>query len=127
MIAASLTGAAMTLVLALSPSGNVNATRTSVPIELATQALSSSDSIRAIEDSKAKLAAATQTLVKRENWQTFDIKSGNTLSTLFANAGYNDKIMYSVLNATKGAKQLASIYPGEQISFLNDQNSAKLS
>ena len=122
MIAASLTGAAMTLVLALSPSGNVNATRTSVPIELATQALSSSDSIRAIEDSKAKLAAATQTLVKRENWQTFDIKSGNTLSTLFANAGYNDKIMYSVLNATKGAKQLASIYPGEQISFLNDQN-----
>lgn len=123
MIAASLTGAVMTLVLALSPSSKVNATRTSIEIDLDNQVLSSSESVKALntqEPSQQPLIASPTPKV--ENWQSFDIKSGNTLSTLFAKAGYNDKIMYSVIHSSKAAKQIANIYPGEKIAFLNDEN-----
>lgn len=122
MIAASITGAAMTLVLALSPSSNVNATRTSIDIELNTKEPKAADSIRALETVPALQETSKAKEVKVENWQTFEIKSGNTLSTLFSKAGYNDKIMYSVIHSSKEAKQLANIYPGEKIAFLNDDN-----
>ncbi|WP_197481326.1 LysM-like peptidoglycan-binding domain-containing protein, partial [Oleiphilus sp. HI0086] len=113
----------MTLVLALSPSSKVNATRTSIEIDLDNQVLSSSESVKALntqEPSQQPLIASPTPKV--ENWQSFDIKSGNTLSTLFAKAGYNDKIMYSVIHSSKAAKQIANIYPGEKIAFLNDEN-----
>ena len=122
MIAASLTGAAMILILALSPSSNVNATRTSINIELDNPIPSSAESIRALEQATPVTEISPSPAPATENWNSLEIRSGNTLSTLFAKAGYNDKIMYSVLNSSKDAKQLANIYPGEKLAFLNDQD-----
>lgn len=122
MIAASLTGAAMTLVLALSPSGNVNATRTSIDIDLNNKEPSNLENIKTFEITPEISTAPSEPAPIIENWQTFEIKSGNTLSTLFAKAGYNDKVMYSVIHSSKDAKQLANIYPGEQIGFLNNEH-----
>lgn len=125
MIAASLTGVAMTLVLALSPSGNVNATRTSIPIDLDNATPSAIDSIKALEQTQhnaTQSISAVDSTKTVENWQSFTIKTGDTLSTLFKKAGYNDKIMYTVINSSKAAKQLANIYPKQEIAFLNDEN-----
>ena len=85
--------------------------------------MTSAQSIRSLETPTASHAASkTLTPVaKTENWQTFEVKSGNTLSTLFAKAGYDDKIMYSVIHSSKEAKQLAKLYPGEKIAFLSDE------
>ena len=128
MLAAGITGVVTILLLVLSPSGKVNANRTSIPLDLTAPIPSISDSINA-SLSPTKQAQNQQTSkspqdhkVIKQNWATFKIKTGNTLSSLFSKAGYNDKIMYSVINSTKGAKSLSNIFPGEQIAFLRNES-----
>ena len=53
-------------------------------------------------------------------WQTFTVASGDTLSTLFHKAGYDDALMYQVLNGKGDVKSLADLYVGEQLSFGQD-------
>lgn len=55
--------------------------------------------------------------------KTITVKSGDNLSLIFKRAGFNDKVMMQVLNSTKEAKQLASLYPGHQLEFaIDDEN-----
>ncbi|MDO6444108.1 MULTISPECIES: peptidoglycan DD-metalloendopeptidase family protein [unclassified Marinobacter] len=54
------------------------------------------------------------------NWQTFDIKSGDTLSSLFKMAGFNDGIMLSVIHGEGEADKLQRLYAGETIRFATD-------
>lgn len=49
--------------------------------------------------------------------QTFRIKSGDTLSSLFAKAGFNDRIMLSVIHGEGEASKLQRIFAGESIRF----------
>jgi murein DD-endopeptidase MepM/ murein hydrolase activator NlpD len=112
MVAAGTIGAVLTLILLISPSSKVNANRNTVqltidPIELSAQ-------ISAIEE-------AVEEIEEEENWHTFTVQVGDTLSKLFSQAGYNDKIMYSVLGRANKNKELTRIFPGEKISFLNDE------
>ncbi|SOB76776.1 Murein DD-endopeptidase MepM and murein hydrolase activator NlpD, contain LysM domain [Marinobacter sp. LV10R510-11A] len=51
------------------------------------------------------------------DWQTFDIKSGDTLSSLFKKAGFNDGIMLSVIHGEGEADKLQRLYAGETIRF----------
>ncbi|PFG51911.1 murein DD-endopeptidase MepM/ murein hydrolase activator NlpD [Marinobacter sp. LV10R520-4] len=51
------------------------------------------------------------------NWQSFDVRSGDTLSTLFKRAGFNDGIMLSVIHGAGEAKKLQRLYAGETIRF----------
>jgi len=87
MLAAISIGAVLTLVLLISPSSKVNANRTSIPVVLET-----------LKSEPSKLADITEPLteVKQaaqpiENWDTFTVKSGDTLSSLFSKEGFNDK------------------------------------
>ncbi len=50
-------------------------------------------------------------------WQTFAIKSGDTLSSLFKKAGFNDGIMLSVIHGDGEAGELQRLYAGETIRF----------
>jgi murein DD-endopeptidase MepM/ murein hydrolase activator NlpD len=54
------------------------------------------------------------------NWQTFDVRSGDTLSSLFKKAGFNDGIMLSVIHGTGEAKKLQRLYAGETLRFATD-------
>lgn len=56
------------------------------------------------------------------DWQAFDIKSGDTLSSLFKKAGFNDGIMLSVIHGEGEADKLQRLYAGEKIRFgTNDE------
>ncbi len=50
-------------------------------------------------------------------WETFAIKSGDTLSSLFKKAGFNDGIMLSVIHGDGKAGELQRLYAGETIRF----------
>lgn len=54
-------------------------------------------------------------------WQEFNIKSGDTLSSLFKKVGFNDGIMLSVIHGDGEAGKLQRLYAGEDIRFGLDQ------
>lgn len=137
-LAAILVSAILVIILALSPSSNVNATRIPLALGFTTDELDSQDTTNKassnfehaamlVNEQLNAIPAATKIAEKiesPENWLTFTIKSGNTLSTLFHKAGLNDKAMYEVLKDKVHAKELTRIFPGEQIAFLfNDDKS----
>ena len=118
MLAAGTVGALLTLVLLISPSSKVNANRsTTVQLEISD---APSSSFAEISKEIAEEAPPT------ENWHTFTVQEGDTLSRLFAQAGYNDATMYAVLGAGNKNKELTRIYPGETIAFLNDDSESLL-
>lgn len=57
---------------------------------------------------------------QRLDWQTFNIKSGDTLSSLFKKAGFNDGVMLSVIHGEGEADKLQRLYAGETIRFATD-------
>jgi murein DD-endopeptidase MepM/ murein hydrolase activator NlpD len=46
-----------------------------------------------------------------------DVKSGDTLSSLFQAAGLNDRDMYRLVHSTPQAKNLIRLYPGRKLAF----------
>lgn len=55
------------------------------------------------------------------DWQTFDIRSGDTLSSLFGKAGFDDGLMLSVIHGEGEATKLQRLYAGETIRFATDE------
>lgn len=98
-----------------SPSEKVNANRTYITIPLDKPEISLSE--KHMTDPKQHIKPAT---LNEQPWNTFTIKQGNTLSSLFSNAGFNDKTMYEVIGKNRQNKQITNIYPGEKISFLSN-------
>lgn len=123
IFAAAFIGIFLVFILALSPSTNVNAKRTPIQIELP----DTTSAITAVSTQAVDSRSTQESLkVEPENWQTYKIKSGDTLSILFAKAGFNDKVMYKVLFDNKANKLLTRIFPGEKIAFLkNDDDTLK--
>lgn len=121
--AAAFIGTLLVFVLALSPSSNVNATRIPLEIELPSQNTSELNLSQKLQNQNPEYVSEIETQENiQENWHSFTIKSGDTLSELFAKAGLNDKIMYEVLFSKKENKLLSKIYPGEEISFLLEED-----
>ena len=58
------------------------------------------------------------------DWQAFDVRSGDTLSTLFRKAGFNDGIMMSVIHGAGEANKLQRLYAGETIRFATNSEGA---
>lgn len=50
-------------------------------------------------------------------WTEIDVESGDTLSTLFREAGFNDGLMLSVIHGSGEASKLQHLYVGETLSF----------
>lgn len=134
-IAAAAT-VAVTAAILMSPSADVEAKRMSYTLDLeqgsASEIISQKpqqtrpafpDQAVAADQtevtSKAQSSASPE-LVPRLDWQTFDIKSGDTLSSLFRKAGFNDGIMLSVIHGEGEADKLQRLYAGETIRFATD-------
>jgi murein DD-endopeptidase MepM/ murein hydrolase activator NlpD len=54
-------------------------------------------------------------------WQAFDIRTGDTLSSLFREAGFDDGLMLSVIHGDGEADKLQRLYAGETIRFATDE------
>tara|TARA_R110001592_G_scaffold81050_3_gene240853 strand:- start:3429 stop:4763 length:1335 start_codon:yes stop_codon:yes gene_type:complete len=124
IFAAAFIGTLLIFALALSPSSKVNATR--IPIEIALPSINDANPSLSQPVQRSELtsdeASSFTNSSKSENWNSFSIKSGDTLSDLFIKAGFNDKQMYQVLYSHKDNKQLTRIFPGEEIAFLSNSN-----
>lgn len=68
-------------------------------------------------DTAAAMAEASEPDLQ---WQEYKIKPGDTLSSLFNRAGFNDGIMLSVIHGDGEADKLQRLYAGETISFATD-------
>ena len=145
LIAACLCASIIGLTLTLLPSEEVSATRTTQQLNLPKQTRESlplpdtrSASLPAAQPLHAKLeipapAAHVTPAVSTpkaapavdENWVSYTIGKGDTLSSLFSKAGLNSQDVYSVTNASRHNKGLSRIYPGQEISFLIENNELK--
>ncbi|MBZ2170425.1 MULTISPECIES: OapA family protein [Marinobacter] len=142
-IAATATVLVTSAVL-MSPSSDVEAKRMSYSLDLnqgtatvsgpaqASTAKNSEEvaTVDAQTPAQEQQAAVTQTAAQPAepetppapllDWQTYKIKSGDTLSSLFKKAGLNDGIMLSVIHGDGKADELQRLYAGETIRFARD-------
>ncbi|MGN0920203.1 MAG: OapA family protein [Cellvibrio sp.] len=68
----------------------------------------------ALEESAAPKEAPVE---KQPSAKEFIVQSGDSLSLIFRRAGLNDKDLYELFNASKEAKQLRNIRPGQKLAF----------
>mgnify|MGYP006277672457 CR=1 FL=1 len=138
-LAAAATAIIGTAVL-MSPSSDVEAKRMSYAIELDGNGAIQADQLPALDDngkqpsqhegeaatiegqsSKPSPVTASQAPAEpprsKIDWQQFEIASGDTLSSLFKKAGFNDGIMLSVIHGDGDAEKLQRLYAGETIRF----------
>lgn len=132
-IAAAATVVVATAAL-MSPSSNVEAKRMSYALDLEQGTVLESSPRDLPPQAKAEKPAhpsepdaATETLQADAaepkpsalalHWQTFEIKPGDTLSSLFKKGGFNDRIMLSVIHGDGEASKLQRLYAGETIRF----------
>lgn len=54
-------------------------------------------------------------------WKEIEIQSGDTLSSLFKEAGFNDGLMLSVIHGTGKAEKVQHLYAGETIAFATSE------
>ncbi|UZE95854.1 OapA family protein [Alkalimarinus alittae] len=130
LLAAGGLGLAVSVMLLLSPSSDVEANRISIPLQIKEASLNEAkepstagqnfpeDSMQA--SSSPQLPESDEDTLAQ--WDSFEVKKGDTLSTLFKKAGFNDGFMYQVIAGHKRNKQLANIYPGETLAFLRNSN-----
>ena len=149
LLASSIAASVMGL-MALLPSGDVEARRNEIPMSIdafqppeANTELTSSTTIpesspfvsnqnsdqsetaiKAVEqeaEAKALAKAAYDLEQKLGKWHSITIKSGDNLSVLFNSQGLNANVVYQVANTPKYGETLASIRPGESLEFRINQ------
>lgn len=136
LAAASICTAIVATTLLLLPSEDVEATRstlTLIPAEQSTGTDSASETdsapqLSSIDDSSIEQinagAAATDEVASAlpapriENWIDYEVRSGDSLSTLFKRAGLTARDVYQISEATKESGLLSRLFPGQTISFL---------
>src|SRR5690554_2894911 len=117
----------------MSPSADVEAKRMSYTVDLEQGLVSGASSQEASTQAPAPEAQTTSETSESQSqpmaaqadvapepdihWQEFTIKSGDTLSTLFRKAGFNDGLMLSVIHGDGEADKLQRLYAGEDIRF----------
>jgi murein DD-endopeptidase MepM/ murein hydrolase activator NlpD len=63
-----------------------------------------------------------QAQIQAIEWQTVKVRNGDSLSRIFQRVGLNDAVMQTVLAKCSEAADLKRIHPGEELSFLLDDN-----
>ncbi|MBW4935606.1 OapA family protein [Marinobacter sp. F4206] len=126
----------VTAAILMSPSADVEAKRMSYALDLeqgtvtgngeAEQVAPEAANTAAI-DEQSPVVSANQTAEAVEpaepqfDWRTFEIESGDTLSSLFKKAGFNDGVMLSVIHGEGDAEKLQRLYAGETIRFATSE------
>lgn len=138
---AAATSLVVAAAILMSPSADVEANRMAYSLDLdeGTVSKSGNQSVKPPESNKKPAPDQTKAASQPElpealdtatavaeasepelQWQEYKIKSGDTLSSLFGKAGFNDGIMLSVIHGDGEADKLQRLYAGETISFATD-------
>ncbi|WP_432697511.1 OapA family protein [Marinobacterium sp. YM272] len=135
LAAASICTAIITTTFSLLPSEDVEATRSTLtlvspeqkadtgtpadePLQLANISTTGSTSQDQIDTSQAVEAAIAQPAPKIENWIDYEVRSGDSLTSLFKRAGLSARDVYQISEATKESGVLSRLFPGQTLSFL---------
>lgn len=127
----------VTAAILMSPSSEVEAKRMSYSLDLegntikkSAPAATSPAAETAKPDAKDAAPVENKTQVTVQDttedtspaldWQEHKIRSGETLSSLFRDAGFNDGIMLKVIHGDGEAEKLQRLYAGETIAFATD-------
>lgn len=131
VLAVAVLSGLVALATIVTPSGDVNAKRTPLA-ESIEQAESSASESReldlAAEKSMVEAAESVDDLkaepkpASSQPWEEFIVRSGDNLSLLFKRAGFSDKDVYQIVNTAPQGRSLERIYPGQNLSFLRDEN-----
>ncbi|WP_328188867.1 OapA family protein [Marinobacter sp. OP 3.4] len=131
--------------LVLSPSADVEAKRMTIDLDLHQESGKATDvPEQPVADANKAAPDAAPDSIPRENgeapsspdqataaapeqpappaepaleWTEMDVESGDTLSTLFNEAGFNDGLMLSVIHGDGDAEKLQHLYVGETLAF----------
>jgi murein DD-endopeptidase MepM/ murein hydrolase activator NlpD len=120
MMAAASVGLLLVSILLFSPSGTVNATRTVIPLEIQSLEPDSNTVVKLPAVSTETSLHPNTAAAPTTEWKRFPVQPGDTLSVLFKRAGFNDKVMYSVLGSAVNKHDLTRIFPGEALLFALD-------
>lgn len=128
----------VTAAILMSPSSDVEAKRMSYSLDLngnpvtnsapkegtpiSSDGTSGSDDSAAPANAELAITSPIEDQAPKLNWQEHKIKSGDTLSSLFRDAGFNDGIMLKVIHGEGDADKLQRLYAGETIAFATDAN-----
>ena len=116
----------------VTPSGDVNATRSPVesqaegtpedqaPDEAAVIAAPAIDIVEAVA-SADKLTEEPAPPAKQP-WEEFIVRSGDNLSLLFKRAGFSNQDVYQIVHTAPQGRNLERIYPGQSLAFLRDES-----
>jgi hypothetical protein len=63
----------------------------------------------------------SETPQNEPEWKEFSVKTGDNLSSMFAQAGLNDRDLYELIDNNTTAKDLRNIVPGQKMAFLTDK------
>ncbi|RCU51949.1 LysM peptidoglycan-binding domain-containing protein [Corallincola luteus] len=56
------------------------------------------------------------------SWQTFTVKSGDSLAKIFQRAGFSPRTLHNIANLGDSTKALKKIHPGDQLKFGADRD-----
>src|SRR3569833_2241631 len=75
--------------------------------------------IPAADEHGARLPATEPSVCEKaaEQWRSIIVKSGDTLSSIFARVGLNPQLLYTILSLGDEAENLKRIHPGEIIKL----------
>lgn len=127
----------VTAAILMSPSSEVEAKRMSYSLDLEGNTVKQSapaatspaaetakpdakDAAPVENKTQVTVQATTEDTSPALDWQEHKIRSGETLSSLFRDAGFNDGIMLKVIHGDGEAEKLQRLYAGETIAFATD-------
>ncbi|MDP5054696.1 MAG: peptidoglycan DD-metalloendopeptidase family protein, partial [Congregibacter sp.] len=121
--------ALVALAAIVTPSGDVNATRSITEAEEADHA----DALLPLEVAPileaAEAVAVVDSLTREptppasQPWEEFIVRSGDNLSLLFKRAGFSTADVYQIVHTAPQGRDLERIYPGQSLAFLRDEDS----
>lgn len=131
VIAVVLVSAAVAVAAMVTPSGDVNATRsvTEAILPGAEQVLKKEINPVTLE-SVAQASATMDALSEPPEseslpqWEEFIVRSGDNLSLIFKRAGFADVDVYQVVNSAPQGRSLERLYPGQTMAFQRDDDDA---
>lgn len=132
IIAVAALSAVVAIAASITPSGDVNAKRSTAEAELpepATGDLEATPPVseQTTQDARAADVLATADAIREAPkpetplWEEFIVRSGDNLSLLFARAGFSERDVYEIVHTAPQGRGLERIYPGQSLAFQRDE------
>ena len=126
VLAVAALSALVAVAAIVTPSGDVNATRSPqekvLPSESVAPTLPAT-TLEAVAEASATVDALSEPAAEDQTpqWEEFVVRGGDNLSLIFKRAGFSDVDVYQVVHTAPQGRSLERIYPGQTMGFQRDE------